>query len=204
MKKLILKTTAITLASVLAVCLLTFGILGLFFPAPLARLFDKTGGYSASVYFYEKQYKKTGDINDLANLVVKIDEEKDSERAEIFLADLVYHKDFDSFCNEQDNDNKQGVSTREYYVGSYASVLVRNGKFVSAVIVADGYVDEFGYTAFNPYSVIIMKNGKSMGNSNLTSLYQTIEEYKTKGQITIAGQLNNLEADLQSIKNIQG
>ena len=198
MKKLILKTIAITLASILALCLLTFGVFALFFPAPTARFFDNIGGYSASVFFYEKQYNKTGDIEDLSNLVVKVDDENDSVRAESFLADLVYHQDFDKFCQEQDLDNTTGVSTKEYYMGSYASVLVKNGKFEDALTVADDYVKENGYTSFNPFSVIIMENGKSLTTENLTTLKLKILGYSLTGV-----QLENVLADLQSIQNLE-
>lgn len=162
MKKLILKTIAITLASIIGASLLVFGIFALFFPAPLARFFEGSGGYSASIHFYERQYKKTGDIDDLAEFVVKIDEDKDSDLAEEYFYKLITHEDFSNFCFEQDLLNLSHISTKEFYMGSYASILVMNGKFEDALDFSREFVNDNGYTEYNPYSIIIMKNGKDL------------------------------------------
>lgn len=180
MKKLILKTTAITLASIIGASLLVFGIFALFFPAPLARLFEGTGGYSASIHFYERQYKKTGDIEDLAEFVVKIDLEKDSDLAEEYLYEIINHKDFLAYCTEQDHLSLSNISTKEYFNGSYASVLVKNGKFDSALDFAREFVNANGYTAYNPYSVVIMNNGDNLNLEQLRIFEGDIEDCKRK------------------------
>lgn len=177
MKKLILKTTAITLASIIGASLLVFGIFALFFPAPLARLFEGTGGYSASIHFYERQYKKTGDIEDLAEFVVKIDLEKDSDLAEEYLYEMVNHEDFSIYCAEQDQLNFSNISTIQYFTGSYASVLVKNGKFDSALDFAREFVNVNGYSVYNPYSVIIMNNGDNLNLEQLNKLKANIDSY---------------------------
>lgn len=177
MKKLILKTTAITLASIIGAGLLVFGIFALFFPAPLARLFEGTGGYSASIHFYERQYKKTGDIEDLAEFVVKIDLEKDSELAEEYLYEIIKHEDFPSYCTEQDYLKLSNISTKEYFNGSYASALVKNGKFDSALNFAREFVSDNEYTAYNPYSVVIMNNGNDMNLDQLRIFESDIDKH---------------------------
>ena len=83
-------------------------------------------------------------------------------------------------------------------MGSYASVLVKNGKFEDALTVADDYVKENGYTSFNPFSVIIMENGESLTTENLTTLKLKILGYGLTGV-----QLENVLADLQSIQNLE-
>ena len=102
MTKLVWKTIAITLASALGALMLAFGSLALFSPITLASFFDNAGNRSVALFYYEKQYQKTGGINDLGVLALKIDDKSNSKMAEKYLADLVSHKDFDKYCKKQD------------------------------------------------------------------------------------------------------
>ena len=165
--KLVLKTVAITMASVIGACLVVFGALTLFTPATLARFFDGMGMEKSAVSFYEKQYNKTGDVNDLSVLVMKIDGKNDSARAEKYLAVLVLHDDFESYCAFQDSAQNASLSTKEYYSGQYAVILCRNAKVSEALNFAKNFVTENGYTTFNPYSVMLTEVGASLGQDNL-------------------------------------
>jgi hypothetical protein len=72
--KLVWKTVAITLSALLGACLITFGSLALFAPASLGNFFGGLGMYNSSIHFYEVQYGKSQSIEDLAVLVLKLDE----------------------------------------------------------------------------------------------------------------------------------
>jgi len=98
LKKLIIKTSLITLAVTLCALMITFGALALFAPKTVAGIFDGVGGYSASVFFYEKQYNKSGEIDDLAVLVDKIDEDKEPLKAEKYIETLISREDFATYC----------------------------------------------------------------------------------------------------------
>ena len=102
MKKLVIKTIAITIAVMLGVVVVAFGVTSLIAPKFLANIFDGVGGYSASIFFYEKQYEKTEDIYDLVLLVDKIEKEKDSVLAEEYLYKLINHEQFNEYCNLSD------------------------------------------------------------------------------------------------------
>ncbi len=116
MRKLVIKTAVITLASLLVALAITFGAFALFAPRSLAGFFDGVGNYSASVFFYEKQYGNTEDFNDLVVLVDKIDDVSDGERAKKYLAILINHADFEEFCS---NKKIMGIPYSEYYNGRY-------------------------------------------------------------------------------------
>ncbi len=151
MKKLVIKTTLITLISTICALIITFGALCLFAPATVAGFFDGVGNYSASVFFYERQYEKSGDINDLDKLLVKVYGAKDYALSEKYSKMLIEHKHFDEFCQSKPAST---VSNVEYYYGCYALSLAYNDNFSGAVTVGSEFVAEYGYTQYNPLRVL--------------------------------------------------
>jgi hypothetical protein len=151
LKKLVIKTTLITLASLIGAMAITFGAIALFAPGFTAGIFNGVGNYSATVFFYEKQYAKTQSLIDLMILVDKVDYEKDGVKAEKYLELLVNHKDFDKLSGVDGGT----VSENEFYLGNYALVLAKNDKFADALSVSSEFVKENGYTNYNPYRILI-------------------------------------------------
>ncbi len=174
MKDIVVKTVLITLASLFGVFLVAFGALAMFAPGTLAEVFDGTGGYSSSILFYEKQYDKTKDIEDLAILVVKINPELDLELAEKYYNELVNHEKFEEFCANGQGDV---LSNKEFYVGKYALTLFKNDKLDSALVVASDFVKENGYTLFNPYSVLLIEQGGEFSKAELEQIKDEILAY---------------------------
>ena len=80
MNKLIIKTAVATLVSVLAVGLISLIVLTCFFPKTLADFNYKLGNEKLSIYYSELNYKKTGDIEDLEELIAKIHEAEHYEK----------------------------------------------------------------------------------------------------------------------------
>ncbi len=194
MTKLIIKTVSITLASVLGAFLLTFGALALFSPITLAKIFDGTGGYSSSIHFYERNYDKTGDVDDLALLVVKINEDVDLDLAEDYLEQLIVHEEFNSFCEK----NEQPLQTKEFYYGKYAVVLAKNAKLDKAIELGDAFVQENGYTDYNPFSVLLFEYGDFLSAEQLGSIQTKIESYSLDGV-----QLEKRAIDLTRIEQLK-
>ena len=152
MKKLVIKTTCITLASLIVAFALFVGAAILFAPGWVGGIFDGVGNYSASVFFYEKQYEKTGDIDDLNTLVLKIDIKNDSSRASKYFGKMVEHQDFKEFCNSQDGGSD--ISAKEYYFGCYVLALAYNGKLDDAIDKAKDFVGNT-YTENNPFRLLV-------------------------------------------------
>lgn len=176
LNKLILKTASITLASIIAVSVLLFGAFWLFAPSTLAKAFNGLGNYSASIYFYKVQYDKTGSINDLSNLVINVNEKLDPEFAMENLGKLIMHADFDEFCKTQDEKGDSKINTAEYYYGKYATLLARNGKMGNALTVCKMYVEDYFYTDYNPYKVILFELGSILSKQDLELMKTSIEE----------------------------
>ncbi len=196
MKKLVIKTVAITLSAIIGACLILFGALALFAPASIAGFFDKVGIYKSSIHFYERQYGKSDSIDDLTVLILKIDGERDSEREEKYIKILIERPDFEDYCQLKDDTTNDNVSTREFYYGEYAVALVRNGKFSSAHAIASEFVEEYGYTAYNPFSIMLAETDELLTNENLLAIKDEISRY-------LSGEnANRVQADLDQIENL--
>ena len=151
----------------------------------MAGFFDDVGNYSASVFFYEKQYEKSGDVNDLDKLLLKVYVAKDYEKTEKYSNAMISHSAFESFSLEN----------KEYYYGCYAVALANNSKFSQAVQVGESFVEQYGYTQFNPLSILIsdyigdqmVENKEQLRTAIMNTTNVSIEQlvYKTTDLIKL-------------------
>ena len=156
MKKLVIKTVAIVLSIIVGVVAITFGVLCLTTPKTIAKGFESLGNYSASKYFYEMQYDKTENVDDLLVLIDNAYGHNDKTNLQGYLSELIGHKKFKKFCTDKNaNLLSGGMKTEEYYSAFYASVLFDNGNFDGAKDFCASYVDTMGYTKFNPFTELI-------------------------------------------------
>ena len=153
MKKLVVKTAIITLASLICTLLIAFGALAVCAPNYLGRVFDGTGNHSVAVFFYEKQFEKTGNVDDLNTLVLKLDVKGDSQKAEKYYKKIIEHSDFESLCQSQNSQNGL-IGAKDFYVGQYVLSLAYNGKFDEAVAYSKDYIGA-SYQKHNPFQVLI-------------------------------------------------
>lgn len=202
MTKLVLKTVAITLVAVLSACLVTFGSLALFAPKSVANFFDGLGMYKPAIHYYEKQYGKSQNIEDLAVLILKLDGEKDSVKTEGYLKAMVEHQDYSNYCNKLDTENSStALSTDEFYRGKFAVSLVRNGKIDDALNVSAVFVESKGYTEYNPFSTIVFELGELLNDEQLTKLEGKIRSYENNLNFEQSKAL--IQADIQIILQLK-
>ncbi len=194
------KTVAITLITVLGACLIIFGSLVLFAPARVANFFDSVGFYNSSIRLYEKQYGKSDSIDDLAVLILKLDQAKDSEKIEYYGEIMIEHEDYAEYCKSKDKDAPKGsITTNEFYFGKYVVSLAKNDNITMAVSKANEFVLNNGYTDYNPFSVMISELGNELGVEKLNLIKKEILEYKEYlGGVRISA----LEADIDLIEQI--
>ena len=129
MKNLVIKTAIITLASIVSIMAVTFGALCVFTPKTVAGIFENLGSKSASVFFYQKQYQKTNEIDDLIVVIDCAYLMEDLVLQEKYIKELINHDDFSSYCQKQDAENQGKISTQEYYEGYYDAVVKKlNGE----------------------------------------------------------------------------
>ncbi len=204
MGKLIGKTIAVTLAAFIGVLALVFGILALACPKVIGNAFSALGSYPASVYFYERQFEKTGDMNDLVVLVKTLDEENDAKRTASYCKIMIDERSADFttyYTNKGQSSVELGTAEREYFYVKYALAELNLGDFNSAMDVAYAFVKDStfygGYTQSNPYRVIIYEKGEGLTVTQLESI-------ATKIATLIDNSSNDsyIQADIKAISNI--
>ena len=176
MKKLVVKTAIITLASLICTLLIAFGALAVCAPNYLGRVFDGTGNHSVAVFFYEKQFEKTGNIDDLNTLVLKLDVKGDSQKAEKYYKKIIEHSDFVSLCQSQNSQNGL-VGAKDFYVGQYVLSLAYNGKFDEAVAYSKYHIVAVAsYQKYNPFQTLIYKYLSSDKVDQISAVKVALEE----------------------------
>ncbi len=178
MKKLILKTVLITLACVIGLLAILFGVFAIFFPSILAKTADNLGNYDVAIHYYEKQYQKTEDLDDLFVLCQKLDVKESPESAKEYLSIMVRSDGFVDFCLEQDKISAEDIACGEYLTSKYVCAIYECGQTGVAIVVAREMVEEFGYTAYNPFYTLTLRYGAKMTDSELTEIKDTITQIK--------------------------
>ena len=154
MKRLVVKTVLITVLSLVCVTALSFFSLFFFYPKALGNVFKAVGDDEAALYFYEKQYNKSGTADDLSVVVDLLDVEKDPDKVYVYTNELIAKSDFSAFCEKKDK-NAVGMTTSEYYYAKFAvSDFYVNG-IESAEEICKESVTISGYTDYNAYRILI-------------------------------------------------
>ncbi|MBQ7340449.1 MAG: hypothetical protein IJW43_06315 [Clostridia bacterium] len=196
MKKLILKTALITLASVIGLSAVIYGVFALCFPLSLANLFENMGMDSVAVAYYRLNYEKTGDILDLADVCVKIDVNDNSKKAESYILELVEHKDFSSYCIDKDEE-KSPIKSRDFFYGKLVVASKKNSGIEKAIEHAKKCVSE-GYTEFNPFRLMITEENL-LEREDLVLVKEELTELRQSISLT---EEVILEEDLELIKQL--
>lgn len=184
MKKLVLKTAGITLAVIIMIAGLIFGAFAIFSPKTLAKFFDGAGNYSLSVIFYEKQYNKTQDISDLYVLSVKLDDEKDAEKTQKYLAEFLSSEGVKDYCANFDNIGS-GIKTYDYLNGKYVCALYSVKGITDTIIYLENSV-KTDYNDFNGYSILLGEFSDTLTTEDLSKILTSLNglsidsEYKTR------------------------
>lgn len=178
MKKLIIKTVAITVAAIIIVALTAYLLTSAFSPLTLANFYDKAGNYAKSVKYYEKQYEKNEEFDDLKVLCAKLDEKEDADRAEKYLGLFINDEKFSAFCTKQGNLGGGFVgeiTSSEFYRGRYVvSVFYAKGA-ESAGNEAKGITQKVGFSRNDAFYVLIMECGDSFDGDAKSYLSSCIE-----------------------------
>lgn len=186
MKKLIIKTAILTLLGIICAVFITFGILTITSPKLIGNIGSKFNNYKVAVSFYEKQYNKTLDIEDLYNLVNVLDADKTPDKTEYFsklLLDEGKKEENKDFFKKKDVGKNQ-VKTKNYIASKY--VISRyNAKTgfnyiltFSTSIVQEGDYTARNYVEGNPYSSLIASKGSTMTIDELQAVKKELESIK--------------------------
>lgn len=181
MGKLIGKTVAITVVAFIGALAITFGALALFYPGTLANFFDALGGYSASVYFKEKEYQGSGEVSDLAVLVIMLDEDKDAGKTAKYCKVLIDENlsEFNRYCSNEGKKVFGSVNaTKEFFYDKYAVAEINTGDIKAAISIAANCVKICGYTASNPFRTFIYEKADELNITELDAIKEKLNELK--------------------------
>lgn len=204
MKKIVIKTSLITIACIFCAFIVLFFALFFFSPVTVGKLFDDMGSYSVSVYFYERQYNKTEKTEDLATLVFKLDEEKDFEKTFNFSDKMIKSVDFDAYCNQKDQKEQGGrtgnfISTKEFVLGKFSVSAYLNNAFPAFKVTAENFVLENGYTFYNPYRILLSRTGKNIKAEDLTDIKDILDVLKNE---KFGTELTLINSDISYIEGL--
>ena len=118
MKSKIIKTSIITVISVIAIYLIAWGATCLFYPYALAKMHAKLNDYDGACTYYELDYKRNPSLNKLENLTGYCYLAKEYKKVVKYGEKLVSHKDFlSSGENEQYLDATCFITVSKYMLG---------------------------------------------------------------------------------------
>ena len=200
MKRWIIKTSLITLAATVLTLVVVYFFLMLAFPRVLAKGWEAVGSYDLSMRYYEKQYEASKEMSDLSVLCVKVDVEKDTNRAEKYLAIMTKSSGFSEFCASEDADTAQGYgfTAYEFYFGKYAVASYYKYDITAAVNVAK-IATQNGYSEHNAFYVIL-SGVKTLTAADGQAIESAVSEIKA--HLTDAAQIANAERDENIARSI--
>ena len=184
MKKLIIKTSIITLALILIFGIGLYGLLGYLYPSSIASIAFRVNNKSVCLKYSEKQYEKTNDISDLAILIERAIWAKDNQLIVKYSALFLNSSDFENYKKD-----KNGYEN--FIVCYYTEALYLTNKKEKAIEIAFSYYN--GKSELNPVRVLVLssKNDDAMLNKILKKLNSI--ENKTQETINLINQINNLK-----------
>ena len=203
MKKLVIKTTFITIIAILAVCIIVMSAICAFKPRNIGKMFENLGNYEASQYFYQRQYEKTQEIEDLILLIDNAYEKQDNDRLVVFVKALIKNKDFYAYCQSKNAKLAPNqMTTEEYYFGVYVELSILDGNFSNAIKCAKSYVVKgdgslrLGYTTYNPFRILVNYH-LELSTDQKQTLVNVINGLQ--GVITDSTQLGYMQEDLNKL-----
>ena len=185
MKNLVLKTVIMTFTVIITVIAVIYACFALFSPKTLAKFWEDAGNYSVSVKYYEKQYEKSGDIADLANLCAKLEVKSDSKRAAKYLAIFTDDENFSAFCEQEDKAGGYKFTSYEYYYGIFTVAnFYENG--LSVAIGTAKKAVQAGYTEHNAFYVLLSetpltKEDGTIIKAEISVIKETLSKDTEKG-----------------------
>lgn len=175
MKKIIIKTAMITLASVIVLLALAFGIASLAFPKNMSQICENMGNYKLAASYAERQYSYTGSTEDLyrcTRLYIRIGDRSNTIK---YCKKLVEKEDFKECC----------ASDVQYIYGNYATSLYLSGKGDEAVVIAEKSIAD-GFEIPNAYADLtvkaVEKEDKEFGQKLLSSFLDKVSDIETEEQ----------------------
>ena len=174
MKKLVIKTVAITVVAIIVLMAAIYLVFALAFPKTLADCWKDMGNYSLAAKYYEKQYDKSEDLEDLATLCVYLDAKTDGVKTAKYLKLLTENEKFSEHFPVDGHKGGFNYTDYEYYYGKYAVAEYYANKISAAITVAKSAVSK-EYTENNAFYVLLI-DAEDLTESDRGAIVSAINE----------------------------
>lgn len=120
--KLIAKTAGITLACLIALILILFGVFTLFFPSVMLNIADFCGMEKLATQYAVSVYTRSNEIDDLADVVERAYYAQRWGTAADYGERLMARSDYEEFCGAKDESVTPGIDDYAQYIAGIVSV----------------------------------------------------------------------------------
>ena len=194
MKKLVLKTVAITVGAILSLMAAIYFVISLVSPKTLAGFWKDLGSYSVAAKYYERQYNKSGTVDDLSELCVYLDAKRDGVRTAKYLKLFTESDKFSERCAQEDERGGFKYTAYEYYYGKYTVAEFYANKIEGAIVVAKQAVSTgTGYSEHNAFYVLLI-DAEDLSASDGNAISAAVTEIKSG--LTDATQIGYADRDI--------
>ena len=128
MKKLIIKTAAITFGVALVVMLMAFGICSFAVPQVMMQFTDYIGLEEASADYAYVAYQRSGEVEYIAHASEIAIRRSRDEVIILRLEEFMNDDQFAEYCSGADGEDAQPGGYAQYIYGNYACALYRTGE----------------------------------------------------------------------------
>ena len=190
MKKLILKTSILTICAIFLTIVLVVSCLTLFSPLTLANLNSKLGNEKLTCYYYERQYNKTEKLTDLENLIYKTNECGLYSQSAKYSKIMVENEAFEEYATSVDARGGSQTKYTRYVYGNYATALYHTGESAENIFALNVDAE---YVADNIFQFLIDDDKVITDTEFLSKILVKLSEFE-ENQI-----LNQDRAYIQNI-----
>lgn len=185
MKKLVIKTVALSLAIILAVLALVVLLVSSLSPITVANAYFRLGNTEMAVKYTEKNYIKTQSLTDLALLVERGILAEDNEIVVKYSPNLLFDSKFEELAQQKSGDYTN------YIVNGYVVSLYNVSDIEKSIAIAFQYVDA-NFTLPNPVTTLIYK---ASSKNDVTTLNKVLAVLETLPQN------DNIETVINAVKS---
>lgn len=165
MGKLVAKTALITLASIIALVLVLFGVFSLFFPSVMVSVTNALGMDSACASYSISVYRHSGKTDDLAAAVERCyyaERYGDASEYGVILLDA---EDFEKYCSEKDSQNSESSFVRGSYAQYMTGLVAVSQYYIGDVAALDTAFGSVGKT-FEENNAVVFLTSAAIGRQD--------------------------------------
>ncbi len=135
MQKYVLKVSIISVLALFAVALLSYFFIAIFSPVTVANFYSNVANFKKASIYYESEYRKSGEIEDLCLLCDNALKSGDNELIAEHLQKLCEDETFYSYCQaKEDGVEYYELITSKYLQSEYLLGNIEDNEIISLAL----------------------------------------------------------------------